>query len=158
MTKQYAQFHDPAGNINDPANFIAAAGTVPPWGSSDVHDSIKAQYYAQGWRTVPLTWKPPERPKTPEQIQKELTDAIQAHLDGRARERGYDDIKSAVTYEGDEDPIFAAEGLAYKRWRSAAWRYCYNQLALIQGGQRTDIPTPESIVAEIQANVPLVLP
>jgi hypothetical protein len=155
INEQYAQFHDPAGNINDPANVIAAAGTVPPWGDSDVHDSIKAQYYAQGWRTVPLTWKPPERPKTPEQIQKELTDAVQAHLDGRARERGYDDIKSAVTY-ADEPAVlqFQLEGRAFRAWRSLVWQYCYAQLDAVLAGTRT-VPTPEQLIDELP---PLVLP
>lgn len=61
MTKQWAQFYDPAGEINDSANFIAAGGTLPPWGNSDVHASIKSNFFTDGWREVPLEWRPPSK-------------------------------------------------------------------------------------------------
>jgi hypothetical protein len=87
---------------------------------------------------------------TSEEIQKQLTDAVQNHLDTKAKERGYDDIKSAVTY-ADEPvvPQFQQEGQAYRARRSLVWAHCYEQLDLIQRGIREDIPTTEELIAEL---------
>lgn len=94
-------------------------------------------------------------PKTSAQIQRELTDAVQNHLDNEARKLGYDDIKSAVTY-ADEPAVakFQAEGQAFRAWRSLVWAYCYQALADVIDGKRA-VPTTEALIAELPA---LVLP
>lgn len=74
---------------------------------------------------------------------------IQRHMDEAARAAGYDDIKTAVTY-ADEPAVarFQAEGQAFRAWRSKCWAYCYEQLALIQGGKRAQ-PTITELLAEL---------
>lgn len=74
---------------------------------------------------------------------------IQRHMDEAARAAGYDDIKAAVTY-ADEPAVarFQAEGQAFRAWRSKCWAYCYEQLALIQGGKRAQ-PTIPELLAEL---------
>ncbi|MBV8061061.1 MAG: hypothetical protein JO253_06005 [Alphaproteobacteria bacterium] len=59
---------------------------------------------------------------------------VQNQLDTTARTRGYDDMHSLVSYAGDPDPKFNAEGAAGRTWRSAYWQYSYNVLAQVQGG------------------------
>ena len=86
-----------------------------------------------------------------------LEAAVQAHLDDKARARGYDGIMSAATYATSTDVTFAAEGVGYRNFRDSAWRYCYTQLASVQAGTRT-APTESELIAEIDANCPLVLP
>ena len=73
---------------------------------------------------------------------------VQNYMDEAARERGYDDIKSATSYVDDDDAIFAKEGLAYKKWRSAVWRKCYSIEDEVFTEQRT-IPTVEELLEEL---------
>lgn len=68
--------------------------------------------------------------------------AVQDHLDAQARARGYDDIRSAVTYaEEPAVPKFQAEGQALRAWRSMVWQRCYQILADFQAGI---IPEPDA--------------
>lgn len=85
---------------------------------------------------------------TPEQIQTQLTQAVQNYLDSKARERGYDSIFTACTYAGDPNPTWSAEGTAYKAWRSAVWQYCLTVMAAVQAGTRV-IPTESELLAEL---------
>lgn len=94
----------------------------------------------------------PEPPKTPEQIQKELTDAVQKYLDATAKKRGYDGILSLASYAASTHPPFAAEGRAGADWRDAVWGYCYQVLADVQAGNRT-IPTASELLAELPVMV-----
>lgn len=85
---------------------------------------------------------------TDEEIQKMLTDGVQAYMDSMAQTRGYDNIHTACSYANSTDHIFAAEGQACLQWRDMVWRKCYNILAEVQAGSR-DIPTAEELIAEL---------
>lgn len=90
-----------------------------------------------------------------EQAQKELTAAVQAHMDSIAKTKGYDNILSAVTYADESGvPTFQAEGIAFRAWRSAVWEYCYAQLAAVLKGER-EAPTAAELITELPE---LVLP
>lgn len=86
-----------------------------------------------------------EPPKTPEQIQKDLTDAVQRHLDNVAKTRGYDGILSACSYAAHPNP-FQSEGIAALNWRAAVWVQCYQVLDAVKSGA-IEIPTAEQLVA-----------
>lgn len=81
--------------------------------------------------------------------QASITIAIQAHLDTTARERNYDSIQSAITYRGDPNPQFAAEGDALFAWRSAVWTYATEQLAAVEAGEREAPETAEAFIEEL---------
>lgn len=90
-----------------------------------------------------------------EQAQAALTanfeQAIQAHLDGAARARGYDSIATAVSYA--EEPAvakFQEDGKAFRAWRSLVWAYAYQELARVKAGER-EIPALEAFLAELPA-------
>lgn len=90
---------------------------------------------------------------TPEEqqaiTQKQLTDAVQAHMDKTAQTKGYDNLLTAVTYADEPAiPKFQTEGIAFRAWRSAVWDYCYAQLAAVLGGER-QVPTAEELIAEL---------
>lgn len=111
------------------------------------------QVYLDRW----VAAAPP--PPTPEQLeralQKQLTDAVQLHMDAQAQAIGYDNIFTAVTY-ADEPEVakFQAEGLAFRAWRSRVWARCYELLDQVKAGTRP-VPTAEQLIAELPA---LVLP
>lgn len=83
-----------------------------------------------------------------------LTVAVQAALDAGARQRGYDNIATAITYRGDPNPKFAAEAEVYFQWRSDTWTTAYSILADVEAGKRA-FPTNEEAIALLP---PLVLP
>ena len=92
----------------------------------------------------PFLQQPP--PPTTEQLIAQYRDAVQAHLDGAAKDAGYDDIKTAVTYA--EEPAvakFQTEGQAFRAWRSLVWQYGYAQLDAILAGERERPPVGEFI-------------
>jgi hypothetical protein len=86
----------------------------------------------------------------PTPVEADYATAIQAMLDAKAQERGYNDIQSAASYRDDANATFAAEGAAYFAWRSAVWTYAYAELAKVQAGQRAQ-PTVAEFLTELPA-------
>lgn len=85
---------------------------------------------------------------TVEEIQKMLTDGVQAYMDTKAQERGYDNIHTACSYANSTDEVFKAEGTACLAWRDSVWRKCYTILDEVKAGKRA-IPTLEEVIAEL---------
>ncbi len=116
-------------------------------------DATPQTHFYDGAKVVAI----PAPIETPEETQARLASAVQAHLDSKARERGYDGILSAVSYVTSKDATFQGEAIGYRDFRDSAWRYCYQQLAAVQAGERA-IPTGAELIAEINVNCALVLP
>lgn len=74
--------------------------------------------------------------------------AVDAHIEAVARTKGYSSAISAVSYADDPNPIWKAEGVAFRAWRSASWVVVYAKLALVQGG------APAPTVPELLALLP----
>lgn len=81
-------------------------------------------------------------------LQQRVIAGVQKRLDDFALSRGYDDIKSAVDYAGDEDAEFDKEGTYCKRMRSRHWRTCYQILGEVEAGVRS-MPTFEDVMAQM---------
>lgn len=75
-----------------------------------------------------------------------LTAALQGEMDARARALGYDDIRTAITYRGDPNPVFAAQAESLFVWRSDVWTQAYALLAQVQQGL-AQFPTVEEAIA-----------
>lgn len=87
--------------------------------------------------------------RTLEQRIAALEAGVQAHLDAQAQARGYDDIRSAVTYADEPAvPQFQLEGLAFRAWRSMVWEACYQLLGEFQAGQIAE-PTLAEVIAAL---------
>lgn len=74
--------------------------------------------------------------------------AVQAHMDAVARQHGYDNILSACSYAGVDNP-YRADSEAFIGWRGTAWAYCYQALNEMLVGVR-----PQPTVAELLAELP----
>lgn len=74
--------------------------------------------------------------------------AIEAHVDGIARERGYSSAVSCASYVSSTMPQWAAEAGAFIAWRDAVWAYAFSELAKVQSGQR-EVPTLDAFLGEL---------
>lgn len=126
--------------VDQAGNYLGAFdGAEPPDESIEVPSApgdARQLWLADRWSDIPLTVE-------------EYKLAIQSHMDTISRSYGYDDIKTAVTYA--EEPAvakFQVEGQAFRVWRSLCWAYSYEQLAMVEGGQRSQ-PTIAQFLAEL---------
>lgn len=78
-------------------------------------------------------------------MHKNITDAIQLHLDNFARTRGYDGILSAATYVMSNIPKFQSEGQYAVEARDAIWIKAYSILDEFLSGKRL---IPEELTSE----------
>lgn len=76
------------------------------------------------------------------------TALVQSHLDTVAQSKGYDNILSAVSYAGSGHPVYDAEGLAFKVWRSECWDVAFAILGNVFAGTR-QMPSSSDFVAEL---------
>jgi|HubBroStandDraft_2_1064218.scaffolds.fasta_scaffold07725_4 hypothetical protein len=81
-------------------------------------------------------------PPTPDQY----TAALQARMDDEARTRGYDDIRSGVSYLGSAIVQFANEATALNEWRDAVWLYGLTVLNSAQSGSSA-LPSLDDFVS-----------
>lgn len=80
-------------------------------------------------------------------LKKEFTQSIQTMLDEKANEKGYDNIASACSYAGYDNP-FRAEGEAYGLWRALCWSKAYAILEAVETGMRP-MPTISEVLEEM---------
>lgn len=84
-----------------------------------------------------------------QRLTKELTDAIQTHLDATVRSRGYDSVVSCASYAASTNPIFSTEAQAAIAWRDTVWSYFYAELEKVQVGARTMPSDSQSFITEL---------
>ena len=85
-----------------------------------------------------------------EKIRKLAADIVLDKLDKFAQEKGYDDIRSCVSYTASTNPKFKAEADIAIAKRDQAWTNLYTYLDEVVAGTK---PVPESW-ADIEANLP----
>jgi hypothetical protein len=78
-----------------------------------------------------------------------IRDGIQAWLDATAQQNNYDDAASAVSYAGDPNATFNADGIAIRDWRSAVWTAAYILEATLRANPPTPWPTSAQIIAQL---------
>jgi len=117
-------------------------------------DGYTVQFAGDAWKYVEV--EPPvqefETKPTADEILITLTNAIQNHMDTKARERNYDGILSLCTYATSTFPKFAAEGQAGVGWRDACWSRGSEVMTEVQQGLRP-IPTEQELLGELPALV-----
>lgn len=86
---------------------------------------------------------------TEEEIQKMLTDGVQAYMDRKVQERNYDSVHTCVgTYLYSPIDKFRIEAESVKDWVSYVWAKCYEILAEVEAGNR-EVPTLEEVISEL---------
>ena len=80
---------------------------------------------------------------------KELDKAIQKTLDQKAQELRYDNIMSARSYAGYENP-FQAEAQKLALWASNCWVKAAEIEVVVKAGKR-EMPTIDEVLAELPA-------
>jgi hypothetical protein len=78
--------------------------------------------------------------------------AIQSHLDAKAREMGYDSIFTAVGYRGDPNLEWSDEANRLFLWRSRVWGRGVEIQTAVATGLRA-APTVAQLLAELPAFV-----
>jgi len=86
----------------------------------------------------------------PTQEMQILTTVVQEYIDVPAKEWGYDDAKSAVTYVGDPFMQFHLEGTAIQAFRSTCWQISQQIRADVIAALRP-IPSVEQLLSELPA-------
>lgn len=81
-------------------------------------------------------------------LQEEFKKYVQAILDDKAKEKGYDNIVSACSYAG-YDNEFRQEGELFGKWRARVWSWGFKMLADIQAGKREIPKTFKEAVADM---------
>lgn len=77
--------------------------------------------------------------------------AIQAHVDAKARSRGYSDGVTLASYTASTNTAWAAEAAAFVAWRDAVWVAALATLAGVEAGR-----TPPPAVADLIAGLPAI--
>lgn len=94
---------------------------------------------------------PPAPEPTLQEVLKSYEAGVQAHMNSIARQYGYDDVYTAISYA--TEPIvqkFQTEGLAFREWRSLVWAYCIQvqEDCLAEPPVRTP-PSVEDLILEL---------
>lgn len=83
--------------------------------------------------------------------------SIQAWMDGKAQELGYDNVLSVCSYINTGNPKFDAEGEAFRHWRSAVWAKGYELIDEVLSGQR-EVPDAPAEVLSLLPELTIVYP
>ena len=92
--------------------------------------------------------------KTEEQIQQELAEqrfkdiqtAVQLVLDGKAKEKNYDNGFALAGYALSTNDTFRSEAAKFIAWRDAVWARCYQILDAYKAGE-IEMPSVENVIA-----------
>lgn len=90
---------------------------------------------------------------TPEQLQSQYTKLLDAFIDAKSRERGYDNRVTCSMRAGYAGP-YQAECLAFALWMDDCYETGQQAIADVTAGTRP-MPTPEAFLAELP---PMVWP
>ena len=108
---------------------------------------ITAEDYAEflsAWRAS----APVPKPKSLEEIKKELDQFVEEFLDTAPKERDFAGIVSLCSYALSTNPKWQAEALAGIAWRDQVYSHCNQVIAEVLAGTRP-VPTKEQLLAEL---------
>ncbi|CUU82990.1 Uncharacterised protein [Campylobacter hyointestinalis] len=92
------------------------------------------------------------KPKEPtlEEIKAKFISDVDALLSQKAHEKGYDNIATAASYAAMPNPFYD-EGVAFFKWRSEVYTYCYSILEKVRKGE---LEISEENIAKVMNDIP----
>ncbi|MBE2985488.1 hypothetical protein CCAL6883_09115 [Campylobacter sp. RM6883] len=92
------------------------------------------------------------KPKEPtlEEVKAKFLSDVDALLNQKAHEKGYDNIATAASYAAMPNPFYD-EGVAFFKWRSNVYTYCYGILEKVQKGE---LEISEENIARAMSDMP----
>lgn len=91
---------------------------------------------------------PIANPVTDVTRERDLSDAVSAHINQTAVARGYDSTLSVVSYGTSKKLKWKGEAVVFTDWRDDCWQYSYDEFTKMEAGTRT-WPTPQEFVLEL---------
>lgn len=77
---------------------------------------------------------------------KDIQTAVQAVLDGKAKEKNYDNGFAVASYALSTNDTFRSEAAKFIAWRDAVWAKCYQILDAYKAGE-IEMPSVENVIA-----------
>ncbi|HPG88975.1 MAG TPA: hypothetical protein PLD46_04940 [Hyphomicrobium sp.] len=108
------------------------------------------EHVGPGWHAADGLWR-----QTPPEAAPDANDyarAIQDHVDGVARVRGYADGNSIAGYVASTIPKWASEAASFIAWRDQVWIEAYGAFDAVQAGQRS-APNVKTLIKELPTPV-----
>lgn len=86
----------------------------------------------------------------PSPTQQDYAEAIERHMETVAQSLGYKNADRLASYVASSNAGWASEAAAFSAWRDEVWVYAYEQMALVQSGQRA-APSVSGFIASLPA-------
>ena len=103
-----------------------------------------------GWTyrkdVCPMKTEEEKQKEIAEQRFKDIQTAVQAVLDGKAKEKNYDSGFAVASYALSTNDTFRNEAGKFIAWRDAVWARCYQILDAYKAGE-IEIPSVENVIA-----------
>ena len=112
---------------------------------SDTQQSdINGYYYPK--ELCPMKTEEEKQKELAEQRFKDIQTAVQSVLDGKAKEKNYDNGFALAGYALSTNNTFRSEAGKFIAWRDAVWARCYQILDAYKAGE-IEMPSVENVVA-----------
>ena len=103
-----------------------------------------------GWtyrkELCPMKTEEEKQKEIAEQRFKDIQTAVQAVLDGKAKEKNYDNGFALAGYALSTNDTFRSEAGKFIAWRDAVWARCYQILDAYKAGE-IEMPSVENVLA-----------
>jgi hypothetical protein len=117
-------------------------------GVRTIHGSGEDAYPAEGEPTPSEAEIAAKMEELARPTKADFEDAIEAHIDATAAERGYANSTRLASYVASTTQAWKAEAEAFVEWRDDVWVYVFAELDKVMSGKR-DEPTVEAFIAEL---------
>ena len=105
---------------------------------------INHGYYPK--ELCPMKTEEEKQKEIAEQRFKDIQTAVQAVLDGKAKEKNYDNGFALAGYALSTNDTFRSEAGKFIAWRDAVWARCYQILDAYKAGE-IEMPSVENVLA-----------
>ena len=103
-----------------------------------------------GWtyrkELCPMKTEEEKQKEFAEQRFKDIQTAVQAVLNGKAKEKNYDDGFAVASYALSTNDTFRSDAAKFIAWRDAVWARCYQILDAYKAGE-IEMPSVENVLA-----------